>query len=70
MTNKEIYKEPLGFSETERSAEHVWLEEAQRRYKELKSGLVTTVPASEVIAKAKVRLNNINKIFRFARNDK
>lgn len=43
---------------TDEDVERVWLEEAQRRYKELKSGLVKTVPANEVIAKARERLEN------------
>ena len=41
------------------NVERAWLEEAQRRYKELKNGLVRSVPASEAITKARVRLNNV-----------
>ena len=36
-----------------------WLEEAQRRYKELKDGVVQAVPAKEAIAKARERLRNV-----------
>jgi hypothetical protein len=43
---------------TDEDVERAWLEEAQRRYRELKNGLVETVPASEVITKAKERLRN------------
>jgi len=44
--------------ETDENVERAWLEEAQRRYKELKDGLVETIPASEAIAKARERLRN------------
>jgi len=33
--------------------EKVWLEEAERRYRELKEGKVEPVPAEEVLARAK-----------------
>jgi len=36
-----------------------WLEEAQRRYKELKDGVVQAVPAEESIARARERLRNV-----------
>ncbi|MBI1733412.1 MAG: addiction module protein [Gammaproteobacteria bacterium] len=36
-----------------------WLEEAQRRYKELKDGVVRVIPAEEAIARAKERLRNV-----------
>lgn len=35
------------------NVECAWLVEAQRRYKELKNGLVEAVPAGEAIAKAR-----------------
>ena len=41
------------------SAERVWLEEAQRRYQELKDGEVQAVPAKETIARARERLGNV-----------
>ena len=41
------------------SAERVWLEEAQRRYQELKDGEVQAVPAKEAIARARERLGNV-----------
>jgi putative addiction module component (TIGR02574 family) len=37
--------------------ERAWLEEAERRYKELKEGLVEPVPAEEVFARARARIN-------------
>jgi len=39
--------------------ERAWLQEAQRRYKELKDGVVKAVPAGEAIAKARERLGNV-----------
>ncbi|OGT72178.1 MAG: hypothetical protein A2W76_04985 [Gammaproteobacteria bacterium RIFCSPLOWO2_12_47_11] len=45
--------------ETDENVERAWLEEAQRRYKELKDGLVEAVPANESIAKAKERLRDV-----------
>ena len=36
-----------------------WLQEAQRRIRELEDGSVTAVPAAEVIAKARDRLRNV-----------
>lgn len=39
--------------------ERAWLEEAQRRYKELKDGVVKAVPAGEAIARARERLGNV-----------
>jgi hypothetical protein len=44
--------------EAEHNIEQAWLEEANRRYKELQNGLVNPVSASEVIRKAKSRLKN------------
>ncbi len=41
------------------NAERAWLEEAQRRYKELKDGLIEAVPANEAITKARDRLRNV-----------
>ncbi len=37
--------------------EKAWLEEAERRYRELKEGKVEAVPAEEVFARARARLN-------------
>jgi len=37
---------------TEKEAEHVWAEEAERRLKEYRAGLAQAVPADEVRAKA------------------
>jgi len=42
------------------NVELVWLEEAQRRYKELKDGVVKAVPATIAIAKARERLGNVH----------
>lgn len=39
--------------------ERAWLEEAQRRYQELKDGVVKGVPAEESIARARERLGNV-----------
>ena len=36
--------------------EKAWLEEAERRYKDLKEGKVELIPAEEVFAKARARL--------------
>jgi putative addiction module component (TIGR02574 family) len=36
--------------------ENAWLEEAGRRYRELKNGTVTPVPAEEVFARARARI--------------
>ena len=36
--------------------EQAWLEEAQRRSRELDSGAVTAIPAEEVLAKARTEL--------------
>ena len=36
--------------------EKAWLEEAERRYKELKEGEVALIPAEEVFARARARL--------------
>jgi hypothetical protein len=44
--------------ESEQDVEQQWLEEAKRRYQELREGLVKPVPAADVIAKAKARLKN------------
>jgi len=40
--------------------ERIWLEEAQRRFKELKDGVVEAVPSTEAIAKARERLGNVH----------
>ena len=37
--------------------EKAWLEEAERRYKEVKEGNVELIPAEEVFARAKAGLN-------------
>ena len=37
--------------------EKAWLEEAQRRYEELRSGIVEGIPAEEVFKGARDRLN-------------
>ena len=39
-------------------AEAAWLEEAQKRYEELRSGKVKAVPADEVIRKARAGLKH------------
>jgi putative addiction module component (TIGR02574 family) len=36
--------------------ENAWLEEAERRYKELKEGEVELIPAEEVFTRARARL--------------
>ena len=36
--------------------EKAWIEEAERRYKELKAGSVELIPAEEVFAQARARL--------------
>ena len=36
--------------------EKAWLEEAERRYKELKGGVAELIPAEEVFAQARARL--------------
>jgi putative addiction module component (TIGR02574 family) len=36
--------------------EKAWIEEAERRYKELKEGEVELIPAEEVFSKARARL--------------
>ena len=36
--------------------DHAWLEEAQRRSRDLDAGLVTPIPADEVFARARARL--------------
>lgn len=40
----------------EADVEKAWLQEAERRYKELKDGFVEAVPAEEVFARARARL--------------
>ena len=39
--------------------ERAWLEEAQRRYKEMKDGVVQGIPGKDAIARARERLRNI-----------
>ena len=46
--------------EPEHGIKEAWLQEAQQRYKELQSGLVKPVPATDVIRKARSRLKNEN----------
>ena len=41
----------------DKDVEKAWLDEAERRYKELKDGTVESVPAEEVFARARARLN-------------
>jgi putative addiction module component (TIGR02574 family) len=41
----------------DKDAEKAWLEEAERRYKEVKAGEVELIPAEEVFAQARARLN-------------
>ncbi len=38
------------------AVERAWLEEAQRRHRELSEGTVNAIPADEVIAKARAQL--------------
>lgn len=44
----------------DREIEAAWLEEAQRRYDQLRSGTVQAVPADEVIRKARASLKHEN----------
>jgi putative addiction module component (TIGR02574 family) len=44
--------------EPETELDRVWSAEAQRRYEEIKSGAVRTSPSSEVMARARARLND------------
>jgi len=41
----------------DKNVEKAWLEEAERRYKEVKEGNVELIPAEEVFARARARLN-------------
>ena len=41
--------------------EKAWLEEAERRYKDLKEGKVELIPAEEVFAKARARLKRLRQ---------
>ena len=41
----------------DKDVEKAWLEEAERRYKEVKEGNVELIPAEEVFARARARLN-------------
>ena len=41
----------------DKDVEKAWLEEAERRYKEVKTGEVELIPAEEVFAQARARLN-------------
>jgi hypothetical protein len=43
----------------DQDVKRAWLEEAQRRYKELKDGVVSAVGADEAIEKARERLRNV-----------
>ena len=40
----------------EPDVENAWLEEAERRYKEVRDGVVEPIPAEEVFAKARANL--------------
>ncbi|MCO6413881.1 MAG: addiction module protein [Thiogranum sp.] len=42
--------------ESDPGVERAWLEEAQRRYKELKDGVVESIPAEEVFKSARDHL--------------
>ena len=42
--------------EVDEDVERAWLEEAQRRYRDLEEGRVKAVPAEEVFARARSRL--------------
>ncbi len=42
--------------EPEPDVEKAWLAEAERRYKEIKDGIVEPIPAEEVFARAQARL--------------
>ncbi|MGH8659872.1 MAG: addiction module protein [Gammaproteobacteria bacterium] len=42
--------------EVDENIEQLWLEEAQRRYRELEEGLVKAVPAEEVFRRARAKL--------------
>ncbi len=42
--------------EVDEDVERAWLEEAQRRYREMKDGQVEAVPAKEVFTRARARL--------------
>lgn len=41
----------------DQDVEEAWLKEAERRYKELKEGLIEAVPAEEVFARARMRIS-------------
>ena len=41
----------------DKNVEKAWPEEAERRYKEVKEGNVELIPAEEVFARARARLN-------------
>ena len=41
----------------DKDVEKAWLEEAERRYKEVKEGNVELIPAEEVFARARAGLN-------------
>lgn len=43
----------------DQDVKRAWLEEAQRRYKELKDGMVSAVGADEAIEKARDRLRSV-----------
>lgn len=44
--------------ESERDIEHVWLQEAKRRYQGLQDRLETPVPSAQAIENARSRLKN------------
>jgi len=44
-------------TETDVNVEKLWLQEAQTRYAELKSGKIKALPATEVLASARSKLN-------------
>ncbi|MCF6300546.1 MAG: addiction module protein [Proteobacteria bacterium] len=44
-------------NETDADVEKLWLQEAQTRYAELKSGKVKAIPIAQVLASARYKLN-------------
>jgi len=44
-------------SESDINVEKLWLQEAQTRYEDLKSGKVQAIPANEALASARSKLN-------------
>jgi len=44
--------------EAESDLDRAWAAEAQRRYEELQSGAVSSIPSNDVFARARARLND------------